>query len=181
MGSISPADMDPKSTPYTILEEPLITPRPIRIITIGAGISGLNMIRTLRKTLTNYTHVVYEKNSDVGGTWHENRYPGCECDHPSHNYQFTWRKNPHWSQFSAGAREIERYILHVCEEEGLRKEIRTAHEVVAAAWGAPSRQWVVRVRDLRTGETFEDRGEFLLNATGILKSVSRFVRFLDSG
>ncbi|KAL3484699.1 FAD/NAD(P)-binding domain-containing protein [Aspergillus germanicus] len=162
--------MDPKSTPYTILEEPLGTPRPIRIITIGAGISGLNMIRTLRKTLTNYTHVVYEKNNNVGGTWHENRYPGCECDHPSHNYQFTWRKNPHWSQFSAGAREIERYILDVCEEEGLRSEIRTAHEVVAAAWDAPRGQWVVRVHDLQTGKTFEDRAEFLLNATGILNN-----------
>ncbi|KAL3458372.1 FAD/NAD(P)-binding domain-containing protein [Aspergillus heterothallicus] len=158
------------SSSYTVRESPLGTTRPLRIITIGAGVSGLNMIRTLRKTMTNYTHVVYEKNSDVGGTWHENRYPGCECDHPSHNYQFTWRRNPRWSRFSAGAREIERYLLDVCEEEGLRAEIRTGHRVVGARWEADCGQWVVTVEDLGQGRVFEDRGEFLLNATGILNN-----------
>ncbi|KAF9893999.1 hypothetical protein FE257_008970 [Aspergillus nanangensis] len=115
----------PKWPPYTIHESPLGTTRPIRIATIGAGISGLNMIRTLRKSMTDYSHVVYEKNPDVGGTWYENRYPGCQCDHPSHNYQFTWRPNPRWSQFSAGAEEIQKYILYLCEEEEMRPEIRT--------------------------------------------------------
>lgn len=73
---------------YTVLEEPLGTTRHLRIITIGAGISGINMIRTLRKTMTDYEHVVYEKNPEVGGTWYENRYPGkCERSSIESNYQ----------------------------------------------------------------------------------------------
>ena len=65
-----------EAPPYTVLEQPLGTTRHLRVITIGAGISGLNMIRTLRKTMTDYEHVVYEKNPEVGGTWYENTYPG---------------------------------------------------------------------------------------------------------
>lgn len=74
---------------YEVTEQPLGTTRHIRLVTIGAGASGINLIRTLRLHLTDYEHVVYEKNAKVGGTWFENRYPGCRCDIPSHNYQFS--------------------------------------------------------------------------------------------
>src|SRR5690349_19490321 len=80
--------------PYQVLKQPLGTTHHVRIVTMGAGMSGINMIRTLRLHLTDYEHVVYEKNPQIGGTWFENRYPGCKCDVPSHNYQFSWRPNP---------------------------------------------------------------------------------------
>ena len=48
---------------YEVVEQPLGTPRDIRIITIGAGASGLNMVRALRKHLKNFEHVVYDKKS----------------------------------------------------------------------------------------------------------------------
>ncbi|EHL01173.1 putative sterigmatocystin biosynthesis monooxygenase stcW [Glarea lozoyensis 74030] len=84
---------------YAVSERPLGTPRHVRIVTIGAGASGINMIRTLREKLSDYEHVVYDKNPSVGGTWYENRYPGCRCDIPAHNYQFSWKKNPAWKLF----------------------------------------------------------------------------------
>jgi len=80
------------SSVYKVLEQPLGTARHVRIITIGAGASGISMIYTLRTSLINYTHTVYEKNPQVGGTWYENRYPGCKCDIPAHNYQYSWLK-----------------------------------------------------------------------------------------
>lgn len=81
---------------YKVWEKPLGEPRPIRVITIGAGASGLNLARQIDAHMRNVDHVVYEKNPDVGGTWFENRYPGCACDIPSHNYQFTWAPSPEW-------------------------------------------------------------------------------------
>ena len=30
---------------------------------------------------------ILEKGSSLGGTWHENLYPGCACDVPSHLYR----------------------------------------------------------------------------------------------
>ncbi|KAJ3949097.1 uncharacterized protein N0V96_000209 [Colletotrichum fioriniae] len=68
------------------------------------------MIRTFRQKLTNFEHIVYEKNPEVGGTWYENRYPGCKCDIPSHNYQFSWKPNKEWSNFLSPAEEIQAYL-----------------------------------------------------------------------
>lgn len=59
---------------YEITEAPLGTPRKLRVITIGAGASGLNLARQIEAHMDNVEHVVYEKNTDVGGTWFENRY-----------------------------------------------------------------------------------------------------------
>jgi cation diffusion facilitator CzcD-associated flavoprotein CzcO len=40
---------------------------------------------------------IYEKSPEVGGTWFENRYPGCACDFPSHLYQHSFAPNTDWS------------------------------------------------------------------------------------
>lgn len=58
---------------YKVTEEPLGTPRPIRVIVVGAGASGLNTARHMDLHMKNFELTVYEKNSDVGGTWFENR------------------------------------------------------------------------------------------------------------
>jgi cation diffusion facilitator CzcD-associated flavoprotein CzcO len=84
-------------TRYAVQETPLGSTRPIRVIAIGAGASGLNLAHQVNKHMSNIELTIYEKNPEVGGTWYENRYPGCACDIPSHNYQFTWAPNPDWS------------------------------------------------------------------------------------
>lgn len=87
---------------YEILEQPMGTPRQLRVITIGAGASGLNLAYQIERHMEHIEHIIYEKNAEVGGTWYENRYPGCACDIPSHNYQFTWKPNPSWKQLYVG-------------------------------------------------------------------------------
>lgn len=154
-----------------LLDHPLGTTRHIRIITIGAGASGLNMIRALRKHLDNYENIVYEKNPDVGGTWYENRYPGCKCDVPSHNYQFTWRQNVDWSGFYVGAPEIHQYFRQLADDEGMWDSIKLSHQVVGAEWNEAEGMWHVDVKNLDTDQVFEDKCHFLLDATGVLKCV----------
>lgn len=68
------------NTGYTVTQEPLGTIKPLRIVCIGAGASGINMAYQAKHYLKNVELVVYEKNADIGGTWYENRYPGCKCD-----------------------------------------------------------------------------------------------------
>ncbi len=41
--------------------------RKIRVLTIGAGISGILMAYRIQKDCANVEHVIYEKNHDVGG------------------------------------------------------------------------------------------------------------------
>lgn len=157
---------------YKVLEQPLGTARPIRIVGIGAGMSGMNMIRTLRLHLTDYEHVVYEKNPKIGGTWFENRYPGCKCDIPSHNYQFSWRPNPEWSAFFSPAEEIEDYLYRVCEEEKMHDHIMLEHQVTRAEWDETGGVWHLKVTNLRTNTAIDDYCHFLLDSCGILKYVS---------
>lgn len=70
--------------------------RPIKAIAIGAGISGIAFAYKVQK-LENVQFTIYEKNSDVGGTWLESQYPGCSCDVPAHSYSYSWTGNPNWS------------------------------------------------------------------------------------
>ena len=70
---------------YRISEYPLFTKRPIRMICVGAGAAGLQIAYKAERVLKDVELQIYEKNSDVGGTWLENRYPGCTCDIPSHS------------------------------------------------------------------------------------------------
>ncbi|KAI1329152.1 hypothetical protein F5Y16DRAFT_113280 [Xylariaceae sp. FL0255] len=163
-------DVDTARKPYSILEQPLGTKKHVRIVGIGAGASGLNMIRTLRRNLTNYEHVVYEKNPKVGGTWYENRYPGCKCDVPSHNYQFSWRHNPEWTNFFSPAEEIEKYLDQIYEEEHMTDSIRTNHKIVGARWDESRGLWDIKVQNLETGKEFMDYANFLIDASGILNN-----------
>ncbi|KAK5663433.1 hypothetical protein OQA88_3862 [Cercophora sp. LCS_1] len=159
----------PKHT-YTVREQPLGSTRHIRIVGVGAGASGLNMIRTLRLNLTDYELVVYEKNVDVGGTWLENRYPGCRCDVPSHNYQFSWKPKHDWSNFFAPAEEIGEYLKQVCDGEGMRDVIKTSHQITSAVWNERDARWNLVVRDLESGHEFVDYANFLVDGTGVLNN-----------
>jgi hypothetical protein len=83
---------------YTLIQEPLHTKRRMRMICIGAGIAGIAAAYKYYEQLENVDFQIYEKNEDVGGTWLENRYPGCACDIPAHGYTYSWEGNPNWSR-----------------------------------------------------------------------------------
>lgn len=62
---------------YALSKVPTFTSRPLKIIAVGAGFSGLALARAVHVgKLRNATITVYEKNAGIGGTWYENRYPG---------------------------------------------------------------------------------------------------------
>lgn len=82
---------------YSILEEPSRLGRPIRVIVIGAGASALSFAHDIDSSSLDIQLAIYEKNPEIGGTWFENKYPGCACDIPSVNYQFSWAPSTHWS------------------------------------------------------------------------------------
>lgn len=73
-------------------------PRRMRLVCIGAGIAGIAAAHRYQQHCENVEFAIYEKNHDVGGTWLENRYPGCACDIPAHGYTYSWEGNPEWSR-----------------------------------------------------------------------------------
>lgn len=71
-------------------DTPAYMARKIRVLTIGAGYSGLTLAQKLQHQHVDLNefvdHIIYEARSELGGTWLVNTYPGVVCDVPSHIY-----------------------------------------------------------------------------------------------
>ncbi|EXJ79459.1 hypothetical protein A1O3_08961 [Capronia epimyces CBS 606.96] len=142
--------------------------RPLRVVVVGAGISGILASIRLPQRIPNLSLQIYEKNSDVGGTWVENRYPGCACDIPAHTYQATFEPNHEWTQFYATSQEIHRYWKKVVAKYHCMRHIKLNHKIVAARWNGQRGKWEVQVENLESGDSFEDVCDVLVSATGAL-------------
>lgn len=77
------------------------------VLVIGAGISGMTASKHLRDL--GIAHTVIEKNPRVGGTWIENRYPGCGVDTPSHLYSLSFFPRE-WSAYFGKRAELDDYL-----------------------------------------------------------------------
>lgn len=53
--------------PTTTMRQP--KNRRLKVITIGAGFAGIMLAHNIERDCENIEHKVYEKNSNVGGTW----------------------------------------------------------------------------------------------------------------
>jgi cyclohexanone monooxygenase len=117
-----------------------------QIVIIGAGFSGLGAaIRLKQSGFTDY--LILEKESEVGGTWYVNNYPGCACDIPSHVYSFSFEPNPNWSRTYSHQPEILDYLKGVADKHGLRRQIRFKVHVISAAWNEANQWWQVVYTD----------------------------------
>ncbi|KAL4800789.1 monooxygenase [Aspergillus venezuelensis] len=153
-------------------EEAIHTERPVRIICIGAGASGLCLAYKLQRSFSNFELTIYDKNPAIGGTWYENRYPGCACDVPSHNYVYSFEPKADWSAVYAGSSEIQGYFVSVAEKYGLRRFIRLSHKVQETRWDEEMGIWNVQVQNLDTGEVLSETCHILIHATGYLNNPS---------
>src|ERR671915_2603961 len=88
--------------------------RDFEIAIIGAGFGGLGTAIRLRQRGTD-DFVIFERATDVGGTWRDNTYPGCACDVQSHLYSFSFAPNPDWTRTFARQAEIRAYLERVAD------------------------------------------------------------------
>ncbi|EED16121.1 monooxygenase, putative [Talaromyces stipitatus ATCC 10500] len=171
MGSIDlqPTRVAPSNPQaYVVPEVPLGTKRPMRVVCIGAGATGLNLAYQIPRHLSNIDFQIYEKNEAIGGTWLENRYPGVACDIPSHLYQFLWALNPNWSEFYSSGREILQYLKDVAKKFDLERFVKLDHKVTEAQWDEDTGTWKLKIQNMVTGEEIRDSCHFLVNGSGFL-------------
>jgi cation diffusion facilitator CzcD-associated flavoprotein CzcO len=152
------------------LNGPIHQERHMKIICVGAGASGLLFAYKLQRHFENFELIIYEKNSEVSGTWWENKYPGCACDVPSHNYTWSFEPKLDWSAVYAGSGEIFEYFNSFASKYRLHKYVKTRHQVVGAAWDNERPGWKVTIKDLEYGNEFEHECDILINASGILNN-----------
>lgn len=131
-------------------------------VIVGAGFGGMGAAIQLKR-LGYDDLVILEREDDLGGTWHVNRYPGLAVDIPSSTYSYSFEPNPHWSRLFAPGPELKAYAVHVADKYDLRRHMRFDTVVQGARWDEESSTWHVTLAD---GETVA--GRFLLTATGFL-------------
>ena len=94
-----------------------------RVAIIGAGFSGLGMaIRLKQEGIEDF--VVIERASEVGGTWRDNTYPGCQCDIPSVLYSYSFAPNPNWTRTYPLQAEIRDYLRRCATDFGVMPFVR---------------------------------------------------------
>lgn len=131
-------------------------------VIVGAGFGGMGAAIQLNR-LGYQKIAILDREDDLGGTWHVNRYPGLTVDVPSTTYSYWFEPNPYWSRLYAPGSELKTYAEHVAEKYDLRRYMRFGTTVEGARWDEESQTWLV---SLVGGETL--RTQFLILATGYL-------------
>jgi cation diffusion facilitator CzcD-associated flavoprotein CzcO len=126
---------------------------------IGTGFSGLGMAIRLKQEGSG-DFVLLERASDIGGTWRDNSYPGCQCDIPSHLYSLSFAPNPDWTRTYSFQPEIWDYLRSIAEEHDIVPHIRFDHEVTGAEWQEEDSRWRI---ETPSGELTAD---ILINSGG---------------
>ncbi|WP_313620339.1 NAD(P)/FAD-dependent oxidoreductase [Achromobacter sp.] len=139
-------------------------PEGYRVLVIGAGVAGL--CAAIRLQGAGIPYVVIEKNAEVGGTWYENRYPGCGVDTPNHIYSYSFAKHD-WSRYFALQGEIQGYFEGVADQFNVRPNIRFNTRVETARYDEEHLCWHVHtVND--DGREQDYVADILISAVGLL-------------
>src|SRR5262245_21745257 len=152
-------------------EEHMVSASPdFDAVVIGAGFSGMYMLKALRDRLGLKVRV-YEAGGTVGGTWYWNRYPGARCDSEAYVCCFTWDKELlqewEWSERYPEQPEILRYLDHVATRHDLKRDICFNTRVTGAQFDEASGRWNVRTD---AGDAVGAR--FLITAVGTLSDTN---------
>ena len=136
--------------------------RQFDVVIVGAGFGGIGAAIQLNR-LGYDDIVILDREDDLGGTWHVNRYPGLAVDVPSTTYSYWFEPNPYWSRLFASGAELKRYAEQVADKYNVRRYMRFNTTVEGARWDEDAQIWRVTLAD---GETLSAR--FLITATGFL-------------
>ncbi len=138
--------------------------RPLTAIIIGAGISG--MCAAVNLGAIGVGCQIFEKNPKVGGTWWENRYPGCGVDTPNLTYTFSFAEWD-WAHYFPLQSEILQYLEATRDRFGIDQLVKFETDVERAIWDETSHQWAVHVTSA-DGSRSIHRADLLISAVGIL-------------
>jgi 4-hydroxyacetophenone monooxygenase len=136
------------------------------VVVIGAGMSGV--LAAIRLAHAGIPYTIVEKNPAVGGTWYENRYPGCRVDVGNHFYCYSFEPNDDWSEFFARQPELQQYFERVAREHRVLDHMRFDSEVRRAVWDEDESTWSVTIEGPDGAET--------LTANAVISAVGQLNR-----
>ena len=135
------------------------------VIAIGAGFAGLGLIHYIREA--GFSIKVFDRASDIGGTWTWNRYPGAATDSEGYYYCLTFSKEIlqewTWSQRYPGWEETHRYLHFVADKCDMWPHVQLNTEIVSADFQEDTALWLVKTAG---GESYTCR--YFISAMGMI-------------
>ena len=138
-------------------------PRPLDVLIVGAGLSGIGAARHLLAKAPGRAFEILEARQAIGGTWDLFRYPGIRSDSDVFTLGYSFKPWRGRNSIADGP-DIRQYIQDASDEAGVTGRIRFGYRVKEAAWSSAERLWTV------TGEVQEGPGQ--------VRAVTRRAKFL---
>lgn len=144
-------------------EKPLAKTSPdYEVIIIGTGFGGMGAAIQLRR-LGIDSILMLDREDDLGGTWHVNKYPGLAVDIASFTYSYSFEPNPNWTRLYARGPELKSYAVLVAEKYDLRRHMQFNTDVASAHFDESNNIWTVICENQETVSA-----RMLILATGFL-------------
>ena len=140
------------------------------LLIVGAGASGIILGARLKRLGIPFT--ILERHDEVGGTWLENRYPGCGVDTPNHAYSFSIGKRYRWSSYFSPRDDIWKYLQGAADEFGVREHIRFGTTVAGASWNEAQGLWQVTVQNTAAADQRPTRS--VIEAPILVSAIGQF-------
>ncbi len=138
-------------------------------VIIGAGLSGIYQIKRLADLGVKAT--VLEANSDLGGTWFNNRYPGARFDSESYTYGYSFSEEVleewSWTEKHSPQTETLAYLNFVADKFELRQYMQFNCRVQSLTFDEDTSTWSVHLEGGRKVTT-----RFVITALGTLSAPS---------
>ncbi|WP_330255998.1 NAD(P)/FAD-dependent oxidoreductase [Nocardia sp. NBC_00565] len=127
--------------PFAWTKDPADLLRDFSVVVIGCGVSGIAAGVRLREA--GIPFVILDKNEAPGGTWWENKYPGCGLDTPSDTYQYTFYPNKSTTGPYIKRNEVLAYLQSTIAAHGLEEFIVSGAKVSKAEFLEDKKRWQV--------------------------------------
>lgn len=135
------------------------------VVIVGAGMSGLAAAYRLMQAEIPFT--IVERNSDVGGVWLDNGYPGARLDTNNFNYSYSFAQHGGWAMEYSERDEVLDYFRSVADRFDIKRHIRFNTTLTEGVFDETRGTWTVTLQSA-DGSTETLECNALVSAVGQL-------------
>ena len=150
---------------FKIPDQTPLAPPSCKVAVIGAGLSGIAIAKELSSNKIDFD--IFDSQSEVGGVWARNQYPGCRADIQSLLFSFADDLDFGFDHIYPTAKEFKSYLEHIVDKYGFRKLLKLNSRVKDLIWNQDTRRWSLVVASTE-GVTCFERYDYVVLSSGQL-------------